>query len=89
MKILQILIKVNGITIIINTLLYNMIKLKAISRINTLSDDDVDYADMDDNDNGDNDDIYMYVSSDDLTWTETMATYPQLYNLRGIYQLYE
>ena len=44
-----------------------MIKLKAISRINTLSDDDVDYADVDDNDNGDNDDIYMYVSSDDLT----------------------
>jgi len=65
--ILQILIKVKGITIIINTLLYNMIKLKAISRINTLSDDDVDYADVDDNDNGDNDDIYMYVSSDDLT----------------------
>ena len=67
LKILQILIKVKGITIIINTLLYNMIKLKAISRINTLSDDDVDYADVDDNDNGDNDDIYMYVSSDDIT----------------------
>ena len=67
LKILQILIKVKGITIIINTLLYNMIKLKAISRINTLSDDDVDYADVDDNDNGDNDDIYIYVSSDDLT----------------------
>ena len=67
LKILQILIKVKGITIIINTGLYNMIKLKAISRINTLSDDDVDYADVDDNDNGDNDDIYMYVSSDDIT----------------------